>query len=62
MKIYRVQSQSDPKKTYDVRILNDMASCTCPYYEFKGFYRGQDCKHIRHTIEYLKNQNGNNKK
>jgi len=61
MKIYRVQSETNPKKTYKVRHFdNDEFACGCPKYIFSK--KGYQCKHILKVKKYLKEKEENGRK
>ena len=61
MKIYKVRSETNPKKIYKVRHFDDGEfACECPKYIFSK--KGYQCKHILKIKEYLKKKEENEKK
>jgi len=53
MKIYKVRSETNPKKIYKVRHFdNGEFACECPNYIFSK--KGYQCKHILKVKKYLK--------
>lgn len=53
MKIYRIKSETDPKKKYKIWSFdNGTFACECPDYAFQK--KGYECKHIKKVKKYLK--------
>jgi len=53
MKIYRVKSETNPNKIYNVRHFdNGEFACECPNYVWGK--KGYQCKHILKVKKYLK--------
>ena len=47
-RVITVASNSDPSKTYEVRLSGGVATCTCPGFDYRG-----NCSHSRKIVAEL---------